>query len=409
MKYQTSGENIICATIPVGEFTQGLSALLQNTVMISIAAFILCIIIIFFLIKLNIINEINKLMKLIRNIGDGDLTKSVNIRSSKEFSMLSEGINLMTNNLKEIIEKGFEMTDSLKKAGETLNSSAEQSSKGAAEIAATINELAQGANDQAEGATKGAMTAKDVLDKVEAISQSIEDTVKSTEVTQKTVLEGVEIIRFQNEKMQESVMSARNLGISINDLSKRADEIGDIIDVITSIANQTNMLALNAAIEAARAGEVGKGFAVVADEVRKLAEGSTGAALQISEIVVQIQSSVEHAKLQADNSISVIEEQQTSVRHTEEAFNKINNVTQEAANQVGKIAEITGKIISGIHMIVEVVESQASVSQENAAGTEEITASVQEQAAAIEEVSHIANDLMGIVDELHALINRFTV
>jgi len=169
------------------------------------------------------------------------------------------------------------------------------------------------------------------------------------------------------------------------------------------------MLALNAAIEAARAGEVGKGFAVVADEVRKLAEGSTTAAQQISEIIVQIQSSVEHAKEQAGNSISMIEEQQTAVKHTQEAFNKINNVTQEAVGQVGKIAEATENIISGIHMIVEIVESQAAASEESAASTEEITASVQEQTAAIEEVAHIANGLIDAVDELSALINRFKI
>lgn len=409
MKYQVSGENIICATIPVKEFTQGLGALLQNTVMISAAALILCIIIIFLLLKINIINEIVKLMKLIKTIGEGDLTKSVDIRSSKEFSRLSEGINLMTNNLKEIIEKVFNMTHSLKESGERLADSAEMSSKGASEIAVTINELSEGANDQADRATKGAITAKDVLDKAEAISQSIEDTVKSTGLTKDTVLEGVEIIKYQNEKMQESVIRAKNLGSSINNLSKRADEIGDIIDVITSIADQTNMLALNAAIEAARAGEVGKGFAVVADEVRKLAEGSTKAALQISEIIVQIQSSVENAKEQAGNSISVIEEQQTAVRQTEEAFNKINDATQKAVSQVGKIAEATENIISGIHMIVEIIESQASISQESAAGTEEITASVQEQTEAIEEVAHIAKNLINVVSELNALINRFRV
>jgi len=277
------------------------------------------------------------------------------------------------------------MTHSLRESGERLTGSAGQSSKGATEIATTINELAEGANDQADGATKGAMTAKDVLEKAEAIFVSIEDTVNSTELTKVTVEEGVE--------------SSKNLGNSINDLSKRADEIGDIINVITSIANQTNMLALNAAIEAARAGEVGKGFAVVADEVRKLAEGSTTAAQQISEIIVQIQSSVEHAKEQAGNSISMIEEQQTAVKHTQEAFNKINNVTQEAVGQVGKIAEATENI----------VESQAAASEESAASTEEITASVQEQTAAIEEVAHIANGLIDAVDELSALINRFKI
>ena len=123
-------------------------------------------------------------MKLIKTIGEGDLTKSVNIKSSKEFSRLSAGINLMTNNLKEMVEKSFEMTHKLRESGERLTSSADMSSRGAAEIATTINELAEGANDQADGATKGALTAKDVLDKAEAISRSIEDTVKSTELNQ---------------------------------------------------------------------------------------------------------------------------------------------------------------------------------------------------------------------------------
>lgn len=409
MKYQVAGDNILCTSIPTEEFTSGMIQFLRNIAMISAAALILCILIIYLLLKVNVTNEINKLLKSLKVIGEGDLTKTVNIKSSKEFSMLSEGINLMSNNLREIIEKSFEMTRSLGESSERLSGSADMSSKGAAEIAATINELAEGANEQAEGATKGAMTAKDVLNKAEAISNRIEDTVRNTELTKNTVLEGVEIIKYQNAKMKESVSSAENLGRSINDLSKRAYEIGNITEVITGIANQTNMLALNAAIEAARAGEVGKGFAVVADEVRKLAEGSTKAALQISDIIAHIQTSVENAKKLADNSIRVVEDQQTAVKQTEEAFMKINNVTQEAVRQVERIAEATENIISGIHKIVDIVEAEASVSQESAAGTEEITASIQEQTASIEEVAHIANDLTNVVGELNALISKFNI
>lgn len=409
MKYQVSDGYIVCAEIPVTEFTQGLDALLKRTAMISVAALILCIVIILLLLRVNIVKEIEKLRELVRIIGDGDLTKSVDIRSSKEFSILSEGINLMNNNLKEMIEKCFEMTRSLSESGKKLSDSADISSKGAAEVATTINELAKAANEQADGATKGALTAKDILDKAKSISRNIEDTVKNTELTKDTVLAGVDIIKYQNEKMKESVSSAENLGNSINDLSKRASEIGDITEVITGIANQTNMLALNAAIEAARAGEIGKGFAVVADEVRKLAEGATKSALKISEIIAEIQLSVENAKRQADESIKVIEEQQTAVKQTEEAFIKINNVTQEAVNQVERIAEATENIINGIHEIVDIVEAQAAVSQESAAGTEEITASMEEQTAAIEEVAQIASDLTTVVEELNALINRFRI
>lgn len=409
MKYQTSGENILCAVIPASEFTSGLADLLTASVVISIIALILCVFIIYLLLKVNITKEIDKLLKLVKAIGDGDLTKSVNIKSSRELSILSDGINLMTGNLKDIIEKSAEMTQKLRESGERLTSSSEMSSRGAGEISITIGELAEGANELADGATKGALTAKDVLEKAEAISKSVEDTVRSTELTKETVLEGVETIRYQNEKMQLSVESSRALDNSITELSNRAEEIGDIINVITSIAGQTNMLALNAAIEAARAGEVGKGFAVVADEVRKLAEGSTKAARQISEIVEQIQESVGNAKKQADHSINIIEEQQTAVKHTQEAFDKINLVTREAGDQVGEITEAAGNIINGIHTIVELVESQAAASEESAAGTEQISASVQQQTASIEEVSQIAKGLMEFVDELNVLVSRFKI
>ncbi len=409
MKFQVSGDNIICAAIPVKEFSQGLDILLKNTAMISAAALILCIIIVFLLLKINIVNEIGKLIILIKAIGEGDLTKSVDIRSSREFYRLSEGINLMTNNLKEIIEKIFGVTRDLKEAGEGLIGSADISSRGASEITATINELAEGASIQAGEAAKGALTAKTVLDSATGILSNIEETVKSTGLTKDAVLKGAEIIGYQNKMMEESSESIRNLGEIINNLYKRASEIDDIIEVITSIADQTNLLALNAAIEAARAGESGKGFAVVADEVRKLAEGSTKAALKISEIIAQIQSSVENAKEQAGNSIGVIEKQQTAVGHTEEAFDRINDVTQEAVKQVKRIAEDTENIINGIHSIVKFVETQAEASRESAAGTKEITASVREQTEATGNVDVIANRLINAVDGLNTLINRFKV
>lgn len=409
VSYKSVAIYVAVAAIPVAEFTSGLYNLMLNIAIISVVSLIICVLVIFLLLKVNVVSEMKKLLLVLRKIGEGNLKEKAAVRSSVEFIEFSNGINQMSDSLNGVIADNIRITALLKDSSEKLAESAEQTSRGAEEVATTINELAQGANEQAESATRGATLAKEALTKLEAIADNIRQAVTVTNSTMGSVEFGFKSLKLQDEKMDRNTDSARQVNTAITELAAKANEIGNIVNVITGIADQTNMLALNAAIEAARAGEAGKGFAVVADEVRKLAESSTASARRISVIISEIQNEVEQVKGHSDSSINAVKDQQEAIDGTKSAFEKIRSESSLVVENIESISESADTILNAVEEIVQVMESTAASSQQSAAGTEEISASTEEQSAAIEEVAQIAGNLAKMVDELKAFSNRFTI
>ncbi|KUO70702.1 MAG: hypothetical protein APF77_01140 [Clostridia bacterium BRH_c25] len=409
MSYETVDNYIIAATIPVSEYTGGLSSLLRNVAIISIMALLLCILMIFKSLRNNVTKEINIILEALESIGEGNLNISLKAESSREFRQLSSGISEMADNLKQMIINITSITDKLKNAAYIVSESSRNSNKGAEEIANVVNDLAKGANEQAESVANGAESAKDALVRFEAIAKNIKYTVDSTAAVNKFVGAGISTISIQNEKMRRNAESSQMVDTAVDDLTDKAKEIGEITNVIAEIANQTNMLALNAAIEAARAGETGRGFAVVAEEVRKLAEDSTAAVNQISNIISEIQDRIENVKEQVNVSLGVVKEQQAAVNETEEVFGNISVSTKEVENQVNEVSQSADMIINSIVEIVSVMESAAAVSEQSAASTEEITATTEEQHAIVEELSRTSENLTEMVKELKKYSDAFKI
>jgi len=407
MSFKVFDNYIVCAAIPVIEFTGGLRILLINLSTIAFVFLLLCAYTIYILININVTKGIDKALDMLKNIGKGRLDNKLILNSTKEFELLSSGINSMVDSLREMVSRSIGINDELSKSALVLSNAANHTNNGVQEIAFAIDELSKDADDQAGTITKAAEKAKLALSKMEAIADSVKEALHSTDVTNKSIDEGVNIIYLQNEKMKENVYCSRVVYNSVNDLTEKAKEIGNVVDVITGIANQTNMLALNAAIEAARAGEVGRGFAVVADEVRNLAEVSTKSALQITRIIEEIQKGIENVKEQTNKSINAVDGQQTAVKQTEHAFSCIANATREVLEQINKISESTDNTLAGVAEIVMAMENVAAVAEQSAASTEEITATTQEQLNSIIEVDQISGKLIQIVEGLQNYSKEF--
>lgn len=409
LSYKTTGNYIVCSTINNNEFSAGLSNFLILNVIIAIIAILLSSVISYLLIRMYIVNEIKKVLTVLKAIGDGNLKNNVTVKSSHELKELSLGINKMLENLKSTMSQNIALTSALADVSDKLALAAEQSSRGAEEVAATVNELAVGAGEQAENSTQGAQLAHQALSQLESISRDISLAVENTYKASEAVEIGIQSMAVQSSSMDKNVSSVKTVNNTVNELAGKTAEIGNIIAVITGIAAQTNMLALNAAIEAARAGEAGKGFAVVADEVRKLAESATNSAQQISDIISEIQRKIENAKLQANESIITVAEQQKSMEHTKKSFEAISNSTDSTLTQINSIKSAADDMVKSVDNIVQVIETTAAAAEESAAGAEEISASTEEQSATMEEVSQIAKELKDMVVELNKLTSGFQI
>ncbi|HEX3075132.1 MAG TPA: methyl-accepting chemotaxis protein, partial [Ignavibacteriales bacterium] len=183
--------------------------------------------------------------------------------------------------------------------------------------------------------------------------------------------------------------------INVQELGKSSEQIGEIIQVIDDIADQTNLLALNAAIEAARAGEQGRGFAVVADEVRKLAERTTLATKEIAGTI---------NKIQKNTAITV----ESIVKGTEEVERG-----RELASRTGTYLK---EIISSSERTAEVVTQVAAATEEQSAAAEQISKNVEsvsniaeESSAGAMQIAKAADDLNRLAVQLQNLVNRFRI
>ena len=196
---------------------------------------------------------------------------------------------------------------------------------------------------------------------------------------------------------------------SIQNLSKRSAEIGNIVGIIVHISGQTNLLALNAAIEAARAGEAGRGFSVVAEEVRKLAEESSQSAESIRDLVNTIQ---EETSVTVRTMETNLERVDTQVGSIEAGGNHINLILQEITMIEQLVEALTIRlenIQANTRTALSGIEEMSAVAQESAAGAQEMSAATEEQSATAQEVAASANQTAAIAKNLSVAVDQFRV
>jgi len=193
----------------------------------------------------------------------------------------------------------------------------------------------------------------------------------------------------------------------VKNLGERSREIGQIVDTISGIAEQTNLLALNAAIEAARAGEQGRGFAVVADEVRKLAEQSQKASKQIALLINEIQLETQNAVISMDEGTHQVKLGTEVAQSAGHAFIEITTLVDQVSSMVGEISEEFQQMAIGSQKIVTSVTDIYETSRAITGQTQTVSAATQEQSASVEEIASSSQVLATMADELQQSLKKF--
>ena len=279
----------------------------------------------------------------------------------------------------------------ISQAASEAESIAQHLSTAAEELSAQVEQASKGAVSQRDRMAETATAMNQMNVSVLEVARNAAEAAQVTTDARKEAALGAsnlnELIRTIGE-VQEQAISLKD---SMGNLGDQAQDIGNVMNVITDIADQTNLLALNAAIEAARAGEAGRGFAVVADEVRKLAEKTMDATKEVGSAIANIQSVADLNIKATDHAVSKIAESTELAGKSGEVLHSIVEMMDNAASQVSGIATAAEEQSSTSEQINHSAEEVNQL-------TQEASEVMEQSASAVQEVARMAAQLTQVID-----------
>ncbi len=302
-----------------------------------------------------------RLLDEMGDLADGDLTVQATVTEDIT-GAIADSINYAIDALRNLVR--------------SINETTQQVSSAAQQSQATAMHLAEASDHQAQQITGASSAINEMAVSIEAVSshaaeladeanKSVDIAVRGNEAVQRTI-HGMDSIR---EQIQETSKRIKRLGES-------SQEIGDIVELINDIAEQTNILALNAAIQAAMAGEAGRGFAVVADEVQRLAERSADATKQIEALVKGIQSDTKEAVSSMESSTAGVVQGAQLAQNAGESLEQIENVSKHLADLIRNISDSAKQQASAANNISDTMNVIQEITTQTSAGTNETAASI---------------------------------
>jgi len=335
------------------------------------------------LIARSIARPLKEAVQAMANIasGESDLTRSLDTHGRDEVTELARHFNTFTTKLRTVIRHLQATATALEQSSTQIGNDATQAQQRCQQqasqmdqVATAINEVTYAVQEVAKNAEHAAGEMRGAQTQAELGQQNIDSSLKQIDQLSITIDQAVEVIRT---------------------LATQSSGIGSVLEVIRSIAEQTNLLALNAAIEAARAGEAGRGFAVVADEVRGLAQRTQKSTEEIQTLVAALQSGTQHVASVMNSSRSLTD---SSVELTRRAGESLGNITR------------TVSTIQGMNQqIAAAAEQQSAVAEEINRSVLNVRDVSDQTSAASEETAASSVELARLGTHLQTLVGRFKV
>ena len=314
-------------------------------------------------------------------VAAGDLTHNLDIDRRDELGQLQSGIQRMTLSLRDLIGG--------------ISDSVTQIASAAEELSAVTEQTSAGVNSQKVETDQVATAMHQMAATVQEVARNAEEASEATVAADQQAREGDKVVNEAIAQIERLANEVGNSTVAMGELKRESDKIGSVLDVIKSVAQQTNLLALNAAIEAARAGEAGRGFAVVADEVRSLAQRTQKSTEEIEDLIAGLQNGTQHVATMMDSS--------------RELTTSSVELTRRAG---GSLASIT-RTVSAIQAMNQQI---AAAAEQQSATAEEINRSVlnvrdvsEQTSAASEETAASSVELARLGTHLQGLVGRFRV
>ncbi|MBZ7993556.1 cache domain-containing protein [Campylobacter sp. RM9333] len=350
----------------------------------SVFAVILCIIILalwLIVIRIWISKPLNELTQKAYDLskGDGDLTKLLEIKGKDEIASASKAINDFIGKIRILINEVKQISYENKTIAAELSSVSMQTGKRSEESFNIVENVVEEGKLTKDSLSSGINSANDSKNELRGSTTSIHETINA--------------INSLTNQINHSADIESALASKIEQLSRDADNVKSILEIINDVADQTNLLALNAAIEAARAGEHGRGFAVVADEVRSLAERTQKSLSEINATISVIVQGIKDASEQMSDNSKQIGNLTNVANGSEELIKNMEQKLKEAIISSDKTVDNYINASKQIEDILNEVSQIAKITNENA--------------RSVEEIAKAASQLTNISEELDKKLSEF--
>jgi methyl-accepting chemotaxis protein len=341
--------------------------------------------------------------KAVEGLADGDLSTKVDNRAVErrdELGDMASGVAVLLQELGDVVSSIRNSSQRILNSGTELSEMASQTSATADDISKAIEDISNGAVSQADEIEKASQDIDDMGRMIKHIVDNVAELDSGTREVKESSDQSIQIIQDLSASNDRSMEAMRQISQRVHATNESAMKIRAAIDLITSIAEETNLLSLNASIEAARAGEQGKGFAVVAGQIQKLAEQSNESAGNIAVIIGELIEDSENSVQVMDEVQVVMNEQQQKLQETKDQFKKVGDGISSATEAAGLIRHQTEECDNARANVVDVITNLSAISEQNAASTEQTTASMQELNATMNILAESASRLQEVSKDL---------
>lgn len=372
---------------------------------------VICIICIVFAVN-SMVNGLKIGADALEQVSKGKLNVDLSEKALKrkdEIGNINRAVQSLKQELLNIISNIMQQSGELHESSDRLNEGAAESSEHIMQVERAVEEIAQGAGGQAEEtqkATENIIVMGNMIEETTNEINTMNENAQQIKQLGQTAIHSLKELQEINQKTKDSIDIIYE---QTNTTNTSAQKIKEATELITDIAEETNLLSLNASIEAARAGEQGRGFAVVAAQIQKLAEQSNESARQIEEIITSLLNDSAKAVETMEEVKEIIGTQNENMKKTDDQVNQVLQQVEQSIEAIGRVAEKTDKINDARISVTDTVQNLTAVAQENAASTQESAASVNQVSEIIQTIAGDANSLKNIAEKLNESMQIFEI
>lgn len=381
-----------------------------NTLLIIIFFTVVLFAVIAYIIAHRLVKGVKTGVSVLGEIANGNLTAEINKKAFKRKDEVGEiltAVAKLKGDLIALISQIATKSKAVHAESEGLIQQTHNTSEMVNQIEKAVGEIASGASTQAEetqSATENIILMGNMVEETGEEVRQLAENSNTIKIAGDVATETLQELNDINNKVTTAVDTIYN---QTNMTNESALKIREATNIITSIAEETNLLSLNATIEAARAGEQGRGFAVVAAQIQKLAEQSDESARQIEVIINSLISDSDKAVETMNEIKEIMVVQNKKVSQTDSRFSEVKAGIEQSIVGIKAIEKQTNRLDEARIKVIDGVQNLSAIAEENAAASEETSASVTEASEIVINISHSADDLRNIADELKESIQLF--